>query len=540
MNEIALTLVLLSPFIAIAVLLATSMRWSLALAAVPAFAAALLTPVGSTLELSWLLLGVHFALDATGQLFLLFSSLVWLVAGVYAAATPPDPGRRRGFDLFFLLALAGNLILVLAADMVTFYVGFALMGLSAYGMVIGRRSQRARRAGRIYLAFTLAGELALFSGLLALAAAVDSRLFADLTGIAMPPVAVGLLLLGFGIKLALPGLHLWLVPTYTGAPIVAVAVLSGPMMNAGLLGWLRFLPSDASGLADWGSVLMLLGTAGLVLGVWLGVMQREPRAVLAYSSIAKMGLISALFGAALANPVHTAPIIAALVLFAMHHLLVKSALFLGVGEWEKRGRVSWVMVVLGLLALTMIGAPFTGGAFAKQGLGEAVADGLDGPAALLTLAAIGTALLMARFMWLLTRPAARPSPICRVPVVAWLALLPVALWAPSMPGAIAFDVAGLVPLGAILAALAVMAWMDARWPGLWPHGRSSDELNAIGLALRHAKRHLPALEFQSARLRVALAWPASAPAPSQGTLVIPGLLWLALFLGLLMAAVLSH
>ena len=509
MNEIALSLVLLSPFVAIAVLLATSTRWCLALAAAPVLAAAWLIPVGSTLELSWLLLGVHLTLDATGQLFLVFSSLVWLVAGIYAAASPADPRPRQGFDLFFLLALAGNLILILAADMVTFYVGFALMGLAGYGMVIGRRSQRARRAGHIYLAFTLVGELALFGALLILVAAADSLLFADLAGITLPPVAVGLLLLGFGIKVALPGLHLWLPVTYTAAPIVAVAVLSGPMMKAGLLGWLRFLPAEANGLMDWGPVLMLLGTAGLVFGVWLGVMQREPRAVLAYSSIAKMGLISALFGAAVTNPAHTAPIIAALVPFAMHHLLVKSALFLGVGEWEKHGRVSWVIVGLGLLALTMIGAPFTGGAFAKQGLGEAVSDGRGGLAALLTLAAIGTALLMARFMWLLTRQAARPSPICRVPVVAWLALLPVALWAPSMPGSIGFDVAGLLPLGATLAALAAMAWMDARWPGLWPHGRSSDELNAIGLALRHAKRHLPALQFQSARLRVALASPAS-------------------------------
>lgn len=540
MNEIALSLVLLSPLVATAVLLAIPARWALPLAAVPALAAALLVPVGSTLELSWLLLGVHFALDATGQLFLLFSSLVWLVAGVYVAATPPDPGRRRGFDLFFLLALAGNLVLILSADMVTFYVGFALMGLSAYGMVIGRRSQRARRAGRIYLAFTLAGELALFGALLSLVAAADSLLFADLAGIAMPPMAVGLLLLGFGIKLALPGLHLWLPPTYTGAPIVAVAVLSGPMMKAGLLGWLRFLPPDASGLADWGSVLTLLGTAGLVLGVWLGVMQREPRAVLAYSSIAKMGLISALFGSALAHPAQAAPIIAALVLFAMHHLLVKSALFLGVGEWEQRGRAPWVMAGLGLLALTMIAAPLTGGAIAKQGLGVAIGDDTHSLQILMTVSAIGTALLMTRFLWLLTRRAVRPPPTDGARAAAWLALLALAFWGPFMPDAVTFDATGLLPLGVALVALAGMAWLETRWPGLWPHDRSVDVLTATGLALRLARHRLPRLRAELGRPRLALIWPTSVPAATQGTLHGPGLLWLGLFLALLTAALLSH
>ena len=539
MNEIALSLVLLSPFVAIAVLLATSTRWCLVLATAPVLAAALMFPVGSTLELGWLLLGVHFTLDATGQLFLVFSSLVWLVAGIYAAASPADPRARQGFELLFLLTLAGNLILILAADMVTFYVGFALMGLAGYGMVIGRRSQRARRAGHIYIAFTLVGELALFSALLILVAAADSRLFADLSGITLPPVAVGLLLLGFGIKVALPGLHLWLPSAYTAAPIVAVAVLSGPMMKAGLLGWLRFLPAEADGLMEWGPVLMLLGAAGLVLGVWLGLVQREPRAVLAYSSIAKMGLITALFGGALKSPAEAAPVAAALVLFAMHHLLVKSALFLGVGEWEKRGRARWLMAGLGLLALTMIGAPLTGGALVKQGLGTAIAGDCGVLSALLTLSAIGTALLMARFMWLLTRKVVRPTLTDSIPAAAWLVLLPVAFLGPFTPFVITLEVAGMLPLGVFLLGLAGMSWLNARWPGLWARGRSGDALTALNRVLQHARRRLPTPQIQYGRLQVALIRPETLPAP-QGTLAGPGLLWLALFLGLLAATLLPH
>ena len=58
------------------------------------------------------------------------------------------------------------------------------------------------------------------------------------------------------------------------------------MINAGLLGWLRFLPPGTPGLQSWGEPLMLLGAVGVALGVLVGVAQRDPRAVLGYSSIA--------------------------------------------------------------------------------------------------------------------------------------------------------------------------------------------------------------------------------------------------------------
>ena len=336
---------LLAPLMPLAV--ARRWQWILALAALPALLLALLAPVGSAVTLPWLLLGVHLELDAVGQLFLLFSSLIWLATGVYVAFGRGADADSGSFGVYFLLAMAGNLLLIVAADMMTFYAGFALMGLSAYGLVL-RRSQRARRAGRVYLAFTLAGELALFGAMLLLFGAGGSLLFSDLATGPLPAGAIVLLLLGFGIKVALPGLHPWLPLTYTAAPVAAVAVLSGPMMKAGLLGWLRFLPPGAPGADSWGPLLMVLGGLGMLLGVAVGLLQRDPRAVLAYSSIAKMGLISVLFGAALANPAHADALLAALLLFAMHHLLVKSTLFLGLGEWQRRGSRFWVLAGLAL------------------------------------------------------------------------------------------------------------------------------------------------------------------------------------------------
>jgi formate hydrogenlyase subunit 3/multisubunit Na+/H+ antiporter MnhD subunit len=106
---------------------ADSHRWLPVLAAAGAAAAALLLPVGTTLYLAWLLLGVHLAFDETARLFLAFSALAWLLAALYRALAPETLRAPRRFTLFFLLAMAGNLLLLLAADMLGFYVGFALM-----------------------------------------------------------------------------------------------------------------------------------------------------------------------------------------------------------------------------------------------------------------------------------------------------------------------------------------------------------------------------------------------------------------------------
>ncbi len=394
-------------------------RWLPAMATVPALLAVWLLPVGTQLELPWLLLGAQFGLDASGRVFLLFSSLLWLLAGLQAdLSLRGDPHAGR-FRLFFLLAMSGNFWLIVAQDLVNFYLGFALMGLAAYGLVVHDAKPASLHAGRVYLGMTLLAEVALFAALLLIFnhTATLVPLPAQLVGLG--DWAVGLLIFGLGIKAGLVLLHVWLPLAHPAAPAPASAVLSGAMIKAALVGWLRFLPLGEEALWGWGHLLTLLGSITIIYALLIGLVQTNPKVVLAYSSISKMGLMTALLGLALLNPALTPALTAALVMFAAHHALAKGALFLGVGV-AHASPARWVLPALAIPALVLAGAPFTSGALVKQLLAAPIGE-LQGVWAvampvILTLAALGTALLMARFLTLMARQA-KPA----VNTVSWIA-----------------------------------------------------------------------------------------------------------------------
>jgi hydrogenase-4 component B len=341
--------------------------------------------------------------------------------------------------------------------MVSFYLGFTLMGLAAYGLVVQPGSQRSRRAARRYLVWTIAGELVLFVALVLLASQHGGNLaFSALASAPPGGWVVLLIVIGFGIKLALPGLHFWLPPAYAVTPAPAVAVLGGVMIKAGLLGWIRFLPPGDAALTGWGQALIAIGVTGIFFGALLGLMQSRARLVLGYSSISKMGVLTTGMGAALAWPAGAPVLIGALALYAAHHALVKGALFLGLGLVERGGMRPWLLGGLGVLALALAGAPLTSGALAKSVLAAGLPAAAHHLITVLAASAFASTLLMARFLLLVWKGrAVTPAPYPPEAVAAWLLLLAVIVGAPLALAADGQLVANAAPvaLGALLALL---------------------------------------------------------------------------------------
>lgn len=483
------------------------------MAALPALILGLSCERERTFDIPWLLLGSRFGLDDVSRVFLCFTALLWLLAAGFAAGYLAHSPRRNRFLFFFLLAMAGNFGLILAHDMATFYVGFALMSFASYGLVVFDRDDNAMRAGRVYIALAMVGELLLFSGLIIASWTTGTTIWHglgdQLTGAPGGDTARLLMVLGFAIKAGALPLHVWLPLAHPAAPVPASAVLSGAMIKAGLLGWLRILPSElAAPLPGWGELFLLPGLAAAFYGAAVGLTQTNPKTVLAYSSISQMGLVTVAVGLAALNAGAASAKWTAVLVYAMHHAFAKGALFLGVGMVARRGGATgpgWVYGV-GLLlpALSLSGLPLTSGAFAKALLKAQLASaGGVWPAALallLPLAAVGTTLLMARFLWLAwPRPASGQGSPAPGMWLSWLMLL-----AATALGVLFWPWPG---------ELQVASWIlpPARiWPALWPVALGAALASAVVIAAANSRRlpapQLPAGDILVAGRAVDAAW----------------------------------
>ncbi len=365
-------------------------------AAVPAFFTALLPSPDLELSLPWLLLGTNLGVDDVSSLFLLFSSLLWTIGAV----SLPQTGRAS-FAGWFLLAMTGNFAVLLAQDVPSFYLSYALMSLSAFGLVLHERTFAARRAARVYLVFAVLGEVVLLVALIMVAHNAETLDIEHVVDRTPQHLLMALLLVAFGIKAGVPLLHLSLPPAYAAAPLAAAVPMAGAMLHLGLYGWMRFLPFGQSAVTLWSGIFVTVGAVAVIYGTLVGLTQRQCRPLLAYSSISQMGLMTLGVGIGLGSPDNWPTVQAVLLLYALHHALAKGALFHGLGI---RGKAR---IGLWLPALALAGLPFTGGALAKGLLKTQVHFLPEISSVLATwvipLGSVGTTLLMARFLYLARR-----------------------------------------------------------------------------------------------------------------------------------------
>jgi formate hydrogenlyase subunit 3/multisubunit Na+/H+ antiporter MnhD subunit len=454
---------------------ALALQW---LAPVPALIAAILAIAGGPFAVESPALRMSLRLDLPGGLLLAVASLLWIVVG---AATFSGEGRgvSERFAISWLLTMTGSLGVFIAADLLTFYLVYALVSIPAYELIVRDGAPSSTRAGGVYMAFTILGEALLLMAFALLAAGEPNgslRIGDVMAALLTSPWrdgAIALVIAGFGMKMALAPLNGWMPLTYTAAPIPAAAVLSGAAVKAGVIGLIRFLPFAAP-MQGWGEALVVIGFVSAFYGVAIGITQQNPKTVLSYSSISQMGVIAAVIGMALASGDVSAP--PKVAFYAANHVLVKGALFLAVGVAAATDvrRNRWPLVLTGVLALSLAGLPFTGGALAKLAVKGPLGDGIA--ASLANFSAAGSALLMLHFLMRLARMEPRgeaaetPSFIVR-------------FWPAIALGAI------LIPwlLYPAVGELSESVTFAKLWDGLWPIVIGA----ALALALRRWGANLP-------------------------------------------------
>jgi len=265
---------------------------------------------------------------------LMLGTLVIFFSGSYMAG---EVGEEKYYAM--LLAMMGLMIgLVSASDLFNLWVWFEGMAVSSYLLVAFYREQAASlEAGMKYLVQSATGSVLVLIGIAMVLAQTGTL---DMTGIAeavsVPAVnrlalmgAGALFLIGFGVKVALVPLHTWLPDAHSQAPSGISAMLSGVVIEIGLIAMLRAL-AVLTGLAiSWGILLMAFGALNMFYGNLLALRQTVVKRLLAYSSLSHIGYILIGLGIALYSGVGLGAQGAFFHLF--NHMLMKGLAFLAVG-----------------------------------------------------------------------------------------------------------------------------------------------------------------------------------------------------------------
>ncbi|KTT46137.1 monovalent cation/H+ antiporter subunit A [Pseudomonas oryzihabitans] len=282
-----------------------------------------LPALGLTLSLRLDGLGLMFAL-----MILVIGLLVILYAAYYLGKDEPV-GRFFAYLLLFMGAMLG---VVLAENLLLLMMFWELTSLASF-LLIGfwSHSKEARQGARMALTVTGGGGLALLAGVLLIGHIVGSFELTDvlaagplITGHALYPLALILVLLGVFTKSAQFPFHFWL-PQAMAAPTPVSAYLhSATMVKAGVFLLARLYPA----LADsdwWFYIVTLTGLATLVVGAILALFQHDLKGLLAYSTISHLGLITLLFG------LDTQLSTVAAVFHILNHATFKASLFMAAG-----------------------------------------------------------------------------------------------------------------------------------------------------------------------------------------------------------------
>jgi multicomponent K+:H+ antiporter subunit A len=367
------------------------------LAAIPALLASMFLNAQQT-QASWLFFGSEFSIDETSRLMMFLAASLWLICGVYSLIYLSAGKPRKLFFCYFNLAMSGSFGLILSQDLFGFITFFTLMSLASYGLILHDKTLQARIAGTSYIRWVITGEILLFTAFCLLYGLYDHTPLKP-TGY---HTALSLVLMGgFGIKMGLLGLHFWLPKAHPAAPIPASAILSGLMVKSGLIGMIKFMPSEPSYDLVTANSLIVVGLTGTFVAILLGMMQRNPKALLAYSTVSQMGLLAASFGIFMHQPSDW--MLLAIVFYCLHHGFAKAALFLSIGTIPLMAgstlqRAAGIGLII-LPALAIVGLPFLSGGFAKTLLKSTWQDYIM-LSTMLSISAIGSTLLMLKLLYL--------------------------------------------------------------------------------------------------------------------------------------------
>ena len=240
--------------------------------------------------------------------FTLFFDALFAVAAFITVLMSVNYIRQEGvnygeFYVLVLLATVGMMLMAKANDLMIVFLGLETLSISVYVLVgFLRTSVKSNEAAlKYFLLGAFSSGFLLYGIAFIYGATGTTRLPAIADYIQSTPLlasnplvlaAMGLLIVGFGFKVALVPFHMWTPDVYEGAPTSITAFMSVGVKAAAFSAFLRvFLSSFSSLRPDWTMILWVLSAVTMTLGNLVALSQENIKRMLAYSSIAHAGYI---------------------------------------------------------------------------------------------------------------------------------------------------------------------------------------------------------------------------------------------------------
>ena len=200
--------------------------------------------------------------------------------------------------LFMSFAMTGTF---LAADGLLYYVFWELALIPIYFIALiwgNGDSEKRKKAVIKFFIYTLAGSLFMLIGFAYLYTKVNSFLLEDLYKLDLSETEQCYIFfaffLAYAIKIPIIPFHTWQAKVYQKAPTVGTMLLSGIMLKMGLYSVIRWqLPIAPAAAKNYMPILIGLSIAGVIYGSIVALRQKDLKKLLAYSSLAHVGLITA-------------------------------------------------------------------------------------------------------------------------------------------------------------------------------------------------------------------------------------------------------
>ena len=363
---------------------------------------------------------VYFHIDGISRIFVTFTSIVWVVVGIYAFVYMKHEGEEKRFFGFYLMVYGVIVALDFSGNLVTMYFFYELMTLTSAPLVLHNGSREAIMAALKYLFYSLCGAYMGLFGIYFLYQNCDTLTFTPggTLNLVLAQshetillIAVFAMLIGFGAKAGILPLHAWLPAAHPVAPSPASAVFSGIVVKGGVLATIRtvyYIVGSDFIRGTWVQIVwIILALTTVFMGSMLAYREKVFKKRLAYSTVSQISYI--LFGLALLSP----QAMTGALLHTIFHAIIKSTLFLCAGVFIFDSGKTRVSELTGIgkrmpkllwcytfASLALIGIPPASGFISKWYLAQGALEagvgirGYIGPAVLLVSALLTAGYLL--------------------------------------------------------------------------------------------------------------------------------------------------